>query len=136
MSSVLVLKTHESVELRLYPSLGLRSSKKAAQVCKVYYHSSGFMSMGRLLMLVSWGCTSLMALISISGDTGCRFEELARAAAHDFKSQLITEARFQEIIVAEFGAGREIPARSRLPLLTSVLARLAHQHPLLTTLPR
>jgi hypoxanthine phosphoribosyltransferase len=75
-----------------------------------------------------------MALISISGDTGCRFEELARVAAHDFKSELITEARFQEIIAAEFGAGREIPDRARLPLLTSVLARFAREHHVITTI--
>lgn len=75
-----------------------------------------------------------MAIISVSGDEGSQFEELARAIAQSLNFELITEARFQEMIAAEFGAGRAIPDAARPPLIASILARAAHEHHLVISI--
>jgi len=65
-----------------------------------------------------------MAYISISGEPGCRQEELARIAAHRLGFELVTEPRIDEMVAAEFGATGVIPDRAWPHLAREILARL------------
>jgi cytidylate kinase len=69
-----------------------------------------------------------MALITISGQPGCRFEEVARITSQRLGFELITESRLSQLIEQEFGAGISIPDRAHLPLMQSMVARLATSH--------
>src|ERR1039458_5155013 len=55
-----------------------------------------------------------MALIAVSGQPGCRFEEVARLCAHRLGFGL--------------GADAEVPRKARPDLVASILARLATVH--------
>ena len=58
-----------------------------------------------------------MALIAVSGQPGCRFEEVARISAHRLGFELVNESRIHGLIEREFGADAEVPPNSvRLPL--------------------
>jgi hypothetical protein len=69
-----------------------------------------------------------MAFISVSGEPGCRYEELARMTAQRLACELVTEATLQETIASEFGAQSEIPDKAWLDLATSIIAKLGIQH--------
>ena len=69
-----------------------------------------------------------MALITISGEPGCREEEVARVAAHKLGFELVTETRLQGLISQEFGEETQISDKAYRPVVLSVLARLATQH--------
>ena len=69
-----------------------------------------------------------MALITISGEPGCREEEVARAAAQRLGFELVTEIRLRALISQEFGAETPISDKAWRPALLSVLARLATEH--------
>ena len=70
-----------------------------------------------------------MALIAVSGHPGCRYEELARIAAHRLGFELLTQFRIAAYTDAEFGTGAQIPDKAYPILVTSILARLAtEQH--------
>jgi cytidylate kinase len=69
-----------------------------------------------------------MALIAVSGHPGCRFEEVARLAAHRLGFELLTQARLHVLAGEEFGAETRIPGRAFASLTTSILARLATEH--------
>jgi cytidylate kinase len=69
-----------------------------------------------------------MALIAVSGQPGCRFEEVARLSAHRLDFELINDSRIRGLIEREFGAGAEVPAKARPDLVASILARLATEH--------
>ena len=69
-----------------------------------------------------------MALITISGETGCRAEEVARHAAQRLGFELVTETRLQALISEEFGAETEISDKAFRPALLSILARLSTEH--------
>jgi hypothetical protein len=84
---------------------------------------------GRLLFW--WG--RRMAFISISGEPGCRPEELARLAAHKLNCELVTEARLAELAAGEFGPPEAIAERAWPYAATSVLSRLGlRQHVVFT----
>src|SRR5438477_840896 len=68
-----------------------------------------------------------MACISVSGEPGCRHEELARMATQRLDCQLVTDARLSETIANEFGAPNGIPEKSWPHLATSILAKLGTQ---------
>jgi cytidylate kinase len=68
-----------------------------------------------------------MAIITISGETGCRPEELAKLTAQRLRFELVTENRFDDLIRDEFGDA-EIPDRAWQAAITSVLTRLATEH--------
>ena len=68
-----------------------------------------------------------MALIAVSGHPGCRFEEVARLAAHQLGFELLTQARIQLLTEQEFGVETRIPDKAYPSLVTSILARLATQ---------
>ncbi len=67
-----------------------------------------------------------MAFITVSGETGCRTEELARAIAHRLDFELVSETRIEALIAAEFAAA--IPPKAWAAAVTSILARLGTQH--------
>ncbi len=65
-----------------------------------------------------------MAFITVSGDPGCRHDELARAAAQHFDCELVTEPDLAKMIAAEFGESIRIPELAWRPLTVSILATL------------
>jgi cytidylate kinase len=65
-----------------------------------------------------------MAFISVSGDPGSRYEELARIAAQRLSCELVTEIRLVDMIATEFGATNGIPDKAWPHLATSILAKL------------
>jgi len=69
-----------------------------------------------------------MALIAVSGHPGCRFEEVARLAAHRLGFELLTQARLHVLAGEEFGAETHFPDRAFASLIASILARLATEH--------
>ncbi len=73
-------------------------------------------------------CIRIMALISISGEPGCRTEEVARLSAQRLGFELVTQTRLDSLLAQEFGAETEISDKATRPALLSVLARLATEH--------
>src|SRR5258708_27421081 len=71
-----------------------------------------------------------MALLTISGETASRWEEVAHGAASLTGFELVTETRLAQWMTEEFGA-RIIPARAWKAAASSVLARFATEHHLL-----
>ncbi|MFB3777915.1 MAG: cytidylate kinase family protein [Bryobacteraceae bacterium] len=69
-----------------------------------------------------------MAVITISGEPGCRHEEVARLVAQAMSFELVTETRLQGLLSQDFGAHTEISDVAYRPALLSVLARLATEH--------
>ena len=69
-----------------------------------------------------------MALIAVSGHSGCRFEEVARLSAQRLGFELLTQSRIHSLAGEEFGADAKIPDKAYSSLVTSILARLATQH--------
>jgi cytidylate kinase len=69
-----------------------------------------------------------MALIAVSGHPGCRFEEVARLAAHRLGFELLTQSRVAALTSEEFGSQAAVPDKAYASLVTSVLARLATEH--------
>jgi len=65
-----------------------------------------------------------MAFITVSGEPGCRHEELARMAAQRFECELVTEPDLAKMIAAEFGESIRIPDQAWRPLTVSILASL------------
>jgi cytidylate kinase len=72
-----------------------------------------------------------MAFISVSGEPGCRHEELARIASQRLNCELATEARLLEMMASEFGAPDGIPDKAWPHLATSILAKLGTRHHLM-----
>jgi len=66
-----------------------------------------------------------MAILSITGESGCACEELGRAAAAHFDAELVNEFRFEQMIRDELGEALEIPDQAWPALLESVVARRA-----------
>lgn len=69
-----------------------------------------------------------MALIAVSGQPGCRFEEVARISAHRLAFELVNESRIRGLIEREFGTETSLPQKARADLVASILARLAAEH--------
>jgi cytidylate kinase len=72
-----------------------------------------------------------MALITVSGEPGCREEEVARLTAQALSFELVTQTRLQGLIAQEFGDEAQISDKAFRPALLSILARLATEHHLL-----
>ncbi|HEY4363371.1 MAG TPA: hypothetical protein VGN17_20565 [Bryobacteraceae bacterium] len=68
-----------------------------------------------------------MALLTISGEPGSRFEEVAHGAAQLLKFELVTEARLAQWIADEFGDA-DVPDRAWRAVVVSILARMAREH--------
>jgi cytidylate kinase len=69
-----------------------------------------------------------MALITISGQPGCRQEDVARLVAQLLQFELVTESRLRAIFVQEFGSEDAVPDKGFAPAAVSVIARLATEH--------
>jgi cytidylate kinase len=69
-----------------------------------------------------------MALIAVSGQPGCRFDEVARISAQRLGFELITESRLNQLIQQEFGSATAVPARAFPSLVESIVAHLATTH--------
>jgi len=75
-----------------------------------------------------------MAFIGISGEPGCRYEELARILSRRLSCELVADSRLVEMIAAEFGAPDGIPDKAWPHLATSILAKLgSRQHVLIAS---
>ena len=66
-----------------------------------------------------------MAIVTVAGETGCRWEELARLVALQLKYELVHESRMADLLRSEFGPGVSIADKAWPPAALSVLARLA-----------
>ncbi len=66
-----------------------------------------------------------MALIAVSGHPGCRYEEIARIAAHRLDFELVTQSRIESLAGEEFGHGVALPDKAYSSLVTSILGKLA-----------
>lgn len=72
-----------------------------------------------------------MALIAVTGQPGCRFEEVARLSANRLEFELFTATRLAALIEQEFGAEKPIADKAHPAVLASVVARLATGHHLM-----
>jgi len=75
-----------------------------------------------------------MAIVTISGETGCRSADIGRAAAHRLGFLHVTEARLAALLRQEFGEV-EIPDRVWASAATAVLSRVAMEHHLMISTP-
>jgi cytidylate kinase len=69
-----------------------------------------------------------MGLIAISGQPGCRFEEVARITAHRLEFEMVTASRIATLVETEFAPLETVPERAYLDLVASIVARLAASH--------
>lgn len=69
-----------------------------------------------------------MGLITISGQPGCRTDEVARIAAHRLGFELVTESRVGTLIPEEFGITAPVPDRAWRDLMLALAGPLASQH--------
>jgi hypothetical protein len=70
-----------------------------------------------------------MAFIAVSGEPGCRHEELARMATQRLQCELVSESDLRKMMAAQFGESSRIPDRAWRPLAASILASLGLDHP-------
>jgi cytidylate kinase len=66
-----------------------------------------------------------MGLITISGQPGCRTEEVARIAAQHLGFELVSESRLNLLLPEEFGIAGPVPERAWLDLMLALTAPLA-----------
>lgn len=76
-----------------------------------------------------------MAVVTVTGEPGCRIEETARLAGQRLGFELFTERALRRLIEEEFGPEHTLPGRAFPHLLASVLARLAAGHHLVAAIP-
>ena len=76
-----------------------------------------------------------MGLISVSGEPGCRHDEIARLAAQRLGFELVTESRLRTLVAEEFGAESALPDKAYPHVLASMLGRLATEHHLVVSSP-
>lgn len=72
-----------------------------------------------------------MGLIAVSGQPGCRFEEVARITTSRLGFELVTASRISALVEKEFAPLDTVPDKAYLDLVASIVARLATQHHLL-----
>ncbi|MBI3470385.1 MAG: hypothetical protein HY013_03405 [Candidatus Solibacter usitatus] len=69
-----------------------------------------------------------MGLIVVSGQAGCRFEEVGRITAARLGFELLTESQIAAAMDTEVGPGNPVPAKAYADVAGIILARLATQH--------
>jgi len=69
-----------------------------------------------------------MGLIAVSGQPGCRFEEVARITANRLGFELVTASRIAGLVEKEFAPIETVPEKAYLDLVASIVARLATGH--------
>ncbi|MCC6862947.1 MAG: cytidylate kinase family protein [Bryobacterales bacterium] len=72
-----------------------------------------------------------MGLITISGEPGCRFEEVAQIVAQRLGCEVIRASRLASFIEQEFGAGRQLPETAYPDAVKAIVAGLAREHHLI-----
>jgi len=72
-----------------------------------------------------------MALIAVSGQTGCRVEEVARISAQRLGFELVAAAHVDDLIAREFGTDPPVPDKAYCDVLASIVAHLATEHHLI-----
>lgn len=75
----------------------------------------------------SWYDNSRMAFLTVSGEPGCRPDDVARLAAQRLHFDHITEARIRAMLREEFGENFQLPERAWPHMVTFILARLARE---------
>jgi cytidylate kinase len=75
-----------------------------------------------------------MAIVAISGEPGCRAEEVAGAVARELQYQFIHESRLAELLREAFGT-TAIPVPAAAAASGSVVASLAAHHHLVVAFP-
>jgi cytidylate kinase len=73
-----------------------------------------------------------MALIAVTGEAGCRYEEAGRIVALRLGYELVTDLRLANLIAEQFGRA-EFPPRAYRDLAASVVSRLATERHLVLT---
>jgi len=76
-----------------------------------------------------------MAILSISGEVGCRAEELARFIAQRLGWELVIDSSLTKLIASEFPDMTNVPDRAWPFLTAAVLVRLAAHSHLIYSLP-
>ena len=76
-----------------------------------------------------------MAFLTVSVEPGCRLEEAARLCALRVRFELVTEARLRELITSEFGSEVSIPDKAWPAVVTSILAHLGKENPIVVCVP-
>jgi cytidylate kinase len=69
-----------------------------------------------------------MGLIAVSGQPGCRFEEVARITANRLGFELVTASRIAALVEKEFGSLQNVPNKAYTDLIASIVAKLATTH--------
>ena len=64
-----------------------------------------------------------MAFLSVSGEPGCRYEEVARSASERLNFELLTESRLTELAGLEFHTAKGIPGKAWAHLARSIVAK-------------
>jgi hypothetical protein len=75
-----------------------------------------------------------MGILTISGEPGSRWEEVAHSAAQRLRFELVTETRMAQWMVEEFGEAA-VPSKAWQPAALSILARMATGYHLVVALP-
>ena len=76
-----------------------------------------------------------MAVVTVTGEPGCRADESARLVAQRLGFDLVTESELRRLVVEEFGSETALPDRVYPVALTAMLARLACKHHLVLSTP-
>ncbi len=69
-----------------------------------------------------------MGLISVSGQPGCRFEEVARIIANRLSFELVTASRILALMEQEFAPTPAMPGKAYADLTASIIGKLATRH--------
>lgn len=69
-----------------------------------------------------------MALIAISGQAGCRYEEVARMTAARLGFELVTQSRMNSLVEQELGCEISIPDSAWADVVASIVGRLATEY--------
>ena len=69
-----------------------------------------------------------MAVVTITGEPGCRAEEAARRVAGRIGFELLPESRLRQMVAEEFGGETALPDALFPAGVTVILARLACRH--------
>jgi cytidylate kinase len=76
-----------------------------------------------------------MAIITVSGDVGCRTEAFARRIAQKLEFEFVNGSRLEQMRNEEIGPGVDIPDKAWRAAITSILARAAVHHHLVAATP-
>ena len=76
-----------------------------------------------------------MAVVTVSGEPGCRVEEIARLTAHRLGFRLFTEFAVRRLVEDEFGPENSLPEKAYPHLFELILARLATEDHLVACIP-